>query len=39
MRYCRWGEGDFYAYNGADGYDIHVAGPAVVEGAYNGQRI
>jgi hypothetical protein len=31
MRYCRWGEGDLYAYNGADGCYVHVTGPAVVE--------
>jgi hypothetical protein len=29
--YCRWGEGDLYGYNGADGYYVHVTGPAVVE--------
>ena len=31
MSYCRWGEGDLYAYNGADGFYVHVTGPAVVE--------
>jgi hypothetical protein len=31
MSYCRWGEGDLYAHNGADGYCVHVTGPAVVE--------
>ena len=30
MSYCRWHDGDLYAYNGADGYYVHVTGPAVV---------
>lgn len=25
MSYCRWGEGDLYAYRGAEGYIVHVA--------------
>jgi hypothetical protein len=32
VSYCRWGEGDLYAYNGADGFYVHVSGPGVVEG-------
>jgi hypothetical protein len=32
VSYCRWGEGDLYAYNGADGFYVHVTGPEVVEG-------
>jgi hypothetical protein len=32
VSYCRWLEGDLYAYQGADGYHIHVTGPAVVSG-------
>lgn len=31
MSYCRWGDGDLYAYRGHDGYYVHVTGPAVVE--------
>ncbi len=31
MSYCRWSDGDLYAYNGADGYYVHVTGPALVE--------
>jgi hypothetical protein len=31
MSYCRWSDGHLYAYNGADGYYVHVTGPAVVE--------
>ena len=31
MSYCRWSDGDLYAYKGADGYHVHVTGPAVVE--------
>ena len=33
MSYCRWLEGDLYAYQGADGYHVHVTGPAVVSDA------
>ncbi len=29
--YCRWLEGDLYAYNGADGYYVHVAARQVTE--------
>lgn len=29
MSYCRWSEGDLYAYEGADGYHVHVAGSKV----------
>lgn len=25
MSYCRWSEGDLYAYRGSDGYYVHVA--------------
>jgi hypothetical protein len=31
MSYCRWSDGDLYAYKGADGYHVHVTGPTVVE--------
>ena len=31
MSYCRWSDGDLYAYKGADGYHVHVTGSAVVE--------
>ena len=31
MSYCRWSDGDLYAYNGSDGYYVHVTGPALVE--------
>ena len=30
MSYCRWHDGHLYAYQGADGYHVHVTGPAVV---------
>lgn len=30
MSYCRWHDGDLYAYKGAQGYHVHVTGPAVV---------
>lgn len=30
MSYCRWSEGDLYAYAGKNGYHVHVTGPAVV---------
>ena len=30
MSYCRWHDGHLYAYRGADGYHVHVTGPAVV---------
>lgn len=29
MSYCRWSDGHLYAYRGADGYHVHVTGPAV----------
>lgn len=29
MSYCRWLEGDLYAYHGADGYHVHVAARCV----------
>lgn len=32
MSYCRWSDGHLYAYRGADGYHVHVTGPALVEG-------
>lgn len=25
MSYCRWSDGDLYAYRGAEGYIVHVA--------------
>lgn len=31
MSYCRWSDGHLYAYRGADGFHVHVTGPAVVE--------
>ena len=31
MSCCRWGEDDLYAYNGADGFYVHVTGSAVVK--------
>jgi hypothetical protein len=30
MSYCRWHDGHLYAYEGADGFHVHVTGPAVV---------
>lgn len=30
MSYCRWHDGHLYAYRGADGYHVHVAGSAEV---------
>lgn len=33
MSYCRWHDGHLYAYKGADGYYVHVTGPAVVSDA------
>lgn len=35
MSYCRWSDGHLYAYRGADGYYVHVTGPAVVEDRVN----
>lgn len=32
MSYCRWSDGDLYAYRGADGFHVLVTGPALVEG-------
>jgi hypothetical protein len=29
MSYCRWGEGDLYAYRGAEGYIVHFAARCV----------
>ena len=29
MSYCRWGEGDHYAYESSEGYVVHVAGRCV----------
>jgi hypothetical protein len=29
MSYCRWSDGDLYAYEGNDGYHIHVAARCV----------
>ncbi len=29
MSYCRWSDGDLYAYPGAEGYVVHVAARAV----------
>ena len=29
MSYCRWGEGDLYAYRSAEGYIVHVAARCV----------
>lgn len=29
MSYCRWHDGDLYAYQGHDGYYVHVAARAV----------
>jgi hypothetical protein len=31
MSYCRWLEGDLYAYRGRDGYHVHVAARCVDE--------
>lgn len=31
MSYCRWSDGHLYAYRGADGYHVHVTGPALAE--------
>lgn len=32
MSYCRWSDGDLYAYRGAEGFHVHVTGPAMVAG-------
>jgi hypothetical protein len=32
MSYCRWSDGDLYAYRGADGFHVHVTGPVMVAG-------
>lgn len=32
MSYCRWSDGDLYAYRGADAYHVHVTGPALAQG-------
>lgn len=32
MSYCRWSDGHLYAYRGADGYPVHVTGPALTQG-------
>jgi hypothetical protein len=32
MSYCRWLEGDLYAYRGHDGYYVHVASRRVGDG-------
>lgn len=32
MSYCRWSDGHLYAYRGADGYHVHVTGPALTQG-------
>lgn len=35
MSYCRWSDGHLYAYRGANGFYVHVTGPAVVEDRVN----
>jgi hypothetical protein len=32
MSYCRWGDGDLYAYQGSEGYVVHVAARMVHDG-------
>jgi hypothetical protein len=32
MSYCRWSEGDLYAYRGSQGYVVHVAARRVGNG-------
>lgn len=32
MSYCRWSDGDLYAYRGANGYVVHVAARCVHNG-------
>ena len=39
MSYCRWSDGNLKGYRGADGFHVHVTGPALVNDRVKGHYI